>query len=69
MADEFDRAQEVEERERSISIAEQLRRGATTRSETCEECDVQLEEHRKEYGTCISCKTRIENHQKHHRRN
>lgn len=69
MADEFDRAQEHEERERQILLQEQLRRGAPTPGDDCRECDEPLEDHRKKYGICVHCKTVQETNEKHHRRN
>lgn len=69
MADEFDRAQENEERERQILLAEQQRRAATMPGTECRECGEDLAEHRKQYGICVDCKEAQEFNERHHRRN
>lgn len=65
MADEFDRAQDIEQRDRELAVAEQLRRGATTPADDCRECGEELAEHRKPYGICVHCKTIQENNERH----
>lgn len=65
MADEFDRAQEIEQRDRDLAVAEQLRRGAAKPSDDCRDCDEPLEDHRKPYGICVHCKTIQENNERH----
>jgi ribosomal protein S27AE len=57
VADEFDRAQENEERDRAIALQEQRSRAATTARDTCDDCGADLAEHRKRYGRCVPCQT------------
>lgn len=68
MADEFDRAQEQEERDRQIMLAEQQRRAATTPGDECRECGEDLAEHRKQYGICVDCKSAQEMNERHFRK-
>lgn len=68
MADEFDRAQDNEQRDRDLAVAEQLRRGASKPADDCRECGEELEEHRKPYGICVHCKTVEETNERHRMR-
>lgn len=57
MSDEFDRAQDLEEKERQIALQEHQRRTQTTARPDCADCSCELAPHRQPYGTCIECQT------------
>lgn len=68
MADEFDRAQDLEEKERQIAILQHASRPKEQPRDDCADCGADLEAHRKPYGTCIECQTARENRERLYRR-
>lgn len=57
MADEFDRAQDLEATEREMLLQGHATRPRVAASTECADCGVDLEAHRVEFGLCFECAT------------
>ena len=68
MADEYDRAQDLEEKDRDIAIQQHQGRPQPEPRDECADCDDPLPEHRRPFGTCITCQTTRENRARHYRK-
>jgi len=65
--DDFERAAQHEEEERRIALQQHASRAHREPRADCEDCGVDLEQHRHQYGTCIDCQTSREARAKHYR--
>jgi hypothetical protein len=55
--DDFERAALLEEEQRVISARNHAERDRSPPADECADCDIALEQHRREFGTCIECQS------------
>jgi len=68
MADELDRAADLQAAEIETAIAAHAARKRPEPSDYCDDCDEPLEEHRRQYGRCVPCQSARELRGRHYRK-
>lgn len=66
--DDTERAQDLEEKDREIGLAQHTRRPRPEPRDDCATCGVELAAHRKEFGSCIACQNERERIARHYRK-